>query len=197
MNKIQKQIIVGKILGDAHLETQNNGRTYRIKIEHSIKQKTYVDWCYSELQDLTLSAPKTKSKLSYNTQITSYGFTSIATDSLRFYGQQFYVDKVKVIPKIIDKLLTPLSIAIWFMDDGSIKSKQHKSYVIHTNGYTKSDLEKIVYVFKKKFNIRVGIHKQYEQYRLYIYTESAEAFKKLIEMHVLPELQYKLGNTNA
>lgn len=197
MNTIQKQIIVGKILGDSHLETQNNGRTYRLKIEQGIQKKSYVDWSYIHLKEFTESEPKVKNKTSYNKNITSYGFTTISLSELRFYGQQFYENKTKVIPKIIDKLLTPLSIAVWFMDDGSIKSKVHKSYVIHTNGYSKSDLERVVVVFKKKFGIRVGIHKQYNQFRLYIYTESASTFKKLVEQYVVPELQYKLGNTNA
>ena len=37
-----REIIVGKLLGDGHLETQNDGKTWRLKIEHSIKQKEYV-----------------------------------------------------------------------------------------------------------------------------------------------------------
>jgi len=41
----QKQIIIGKILGDGHLETVNE-KTCRLKIEHSYKQRAYVDWLY-------------------------------------------------------------------------------------------------------------------------------------------------------
>jgi len=37
-----REILVGKLLGDGHLETQNKGKTWRLKIEHSIKQKEYV-----------------------------------------------------------------------------------------------------------------------------------------------------------
>jgi len=46
LNKKQKDIIVGLLLGDGHLETQNSGKTFRLKIEHSINQKEYVDMLY-------------------------------------------------------------------------------------------------------------------------------------------------------
>jgi hypothetical protein len=38
----QCEIITGLILGDGHLETRTNGKTYRLKVEHSIKQKDYA-----------------------------------------------------------------------------------------------------------------------------------------------------------
>ena len=47
----QREIIIGKLLGDGHLETQNKGKTYRLKIEHSIKQREHVDWLYSNLKN--------------------------------------------------------------------------------------------------------------------------------------------------
>ena len=48
-----KEMLVGKILGDGCLETQNNGATWRLKIEHSFKQKEYVDHQYSLLCSLS------------------------------------------------------------------------------------------------------------------------------------------------
>lgn len=34
----QREITVGLLLGDGHLETRTNGRTYRLKVEHSEEQ---------------------------------------------------------------------------------------------------------------------------------------------------------------
>jgi hypothetical protein len=42
LTKKQRGIIVGLLLGDGHLETQNNGKTYRLKVEHSLEQKDYT-----------------------------------------------------------------------------------------------------------------------------------------------------------
>ena len=46
LTESQKEVLIGILLGDATLETQNNGRTYRIKIEHSLKQKAYAEHLY-------------------------------------------------------------------------------------------------------------------------------------------------------
>lgn len=189
----QKEILVGIILGDGHLETQNKGRTYRLKVEHSIKQKAYVDWLYENFKDFIISPPKERTRLSLGKELTSYGFTTLSTSEFRFYGQLFYQNGKKVIPKTISEMLSCKSIAVWFMDDGSFKSKSHKTYIIHSNSYTKKELEIIKEVFAKKFGIEVGIHKQYSQWRLYVYTKSALSFRKMIEPFIVPNMKYKLG----
>ena len=123
----QRSMIVGTLLGDGHLETQNLGRTFRLKIEHSNKQREYVEWLYEAFKTLSISAPKLKDQSVNEVPYQKYGFSTVSTSALRFYGQQFYVLRKKVVPKRIDKMLTPLALAIWFMDDGYLDFKQSKA----------------------------------------------------------------------
>ena len=197
LSKKQRDILVGLILGDGHLETQNKGRTYRLRIEHCPKQKEYFDWIYENFKGWVNNPSIIRKRISFGKNIETYYFHTYSSGRFRFYGQQFYPNGKKIIPKIIEKIITPLSLAVWFMDAGSIKSKQHKTFLIHTYGYSKNDLELIKKVLEKKFNIKVGLQKQYEEWRLYIYSESAENFKNLISPYILPSMQYKLGNNNA
>ena len=191
----QREILVGLILGDGHLETLNNGRTYRLKVEHSLKQREYLDWLYYNFKDWVNKAPEVRKRTSLGKIIETYGFTTYTSGILRFYAQQFYQNGRKIIPRIIDKLITPQSLAIWFMDDGSIKSKAHKTLLIHTQGYLKNDLGLITKVLERKFGLKIGLQKQYDKWRLYVYSESADNFKKIIMPYILPSMQYKLGNT--
>jgi len=47
----------------------------------------------------------------------------------------------------------------------------------------------------KKFGLHTSLHSQKRKYwRLYIQSQSAEQFKKLIEPYILPSMRYKLGN---
>ena len=193
LTKTQRDLIIGMLLGDGHLESQDKGRTYRLKVEHSIVQKNYVDWLYKEFSKWTGQPPKERIKNSFGKEKASYGFNTYSSGSLRFYGQQFYQGNKKVIPKLIKKLLSPLAIAVWFMDDGSFKSTHHRTYIIHTLGYAKDELEIIREAFIK-FGITIGIHKQYNKWRIYIYSDSAQAFKQLIEPYIIPSMRYKLGN---
>ncbi len=192
LTSIQRDIIVGLTLGDGHLETQNNGKSYRLKIEHSVFQKDYLDWLHGKFQEWVRMPPKLKFK---NKKPFSYHFSTYSHESLGFYGKQFYDNKKKIIPDIIEELLTPLSLAIWFMDDGSLKSKKHTTYVIHTLGFQRDELERIQKVLSKKFGIETTLHKQKEKYlRLYIPSGSAEKFKKIVSPYIIPSLRYKLGN---
>jgi len=194
LTKFQRELIIGMLLGDAHLETRSQGRVYRLKVEQSIKQKEFVDWLYVALDNWTNQEPKERIVKG----LVRYGFTTYSHGNLRFYGQQFYPNGKKVIPKMIGKLLTPLALAVWFMGDGSRKSQKHRTFIIHTLGYTKSDLCRVQEVLETKLGIKSSLHIQKGKYwRLYILSESANTFKKTVEPYVLPSMQYKLGNVNA
>lgn len=199
LSERQRSIIVGTLLGDGHLETVDKGKTYRLKITHSVRQREYIEWLYNELKNLVRTQPQRKIKKGANKVYEEYWFNTYSLGSLRFYGQQFYVNSEKVIPKIIGKLLDPLAIAVWFMDDGSYKSNRHKTYIIHTLSFKKKDLELLCRVLEKKYGVKTKLHKQnYKssiKWRLYIFSESAEKFKNLIEPYILPSMKYKLGNT--
>ena len=197
LTKKQKEILVGLILGDGHLETLNKGKTYRLKVEHSLKQREYLDWLYLNFKDWINKAPEVRKRTSLGKIVETYGFTTYTSSIFTFYAEQFYQNKKKIIPKMIDKIITPQSLAIWFMDDGSIKSKAHKALVIHTHGYSKDDLLLITKVLDQKFGLKIGLQKQYDKWRLYIFSESVDNFKKIISPYILPSMQYKLGNKNA
>src|SRR3990167_481837 len=165
----QRDIIVGLTLGDGHLETQNNGKTYKLKIEHSVIQKEYLDWLHKELHNWVRMTPKIRLK---NNKPFSYHFSTYSHE-----------------------LLKPLSLAIWFMDDGSLKSKKHNTYIIHTLGYKRDELKRIQNVLSKKFDIETKLHVQKQKYlRLYIISESAEKFRNIVSPYIIPSLRYKLGN---
>lgn len=192
LTKRQREIIVGKLLGDGHLETSNNGRTYRLKIEHSIKQKEYVDWFYNEFKNWILTKPKKKEQIVNGKLYLKYWVNTLASGSLRFYGQQFYRDKKKVVPKLIHRWLTPLCIAVWFMDDGSIKSKNHKARIINTQGFEKKEVLRLINTLSDKFNIQCKLRKQKEGYQIMILAESADEFARIIKNHLCPSMKYKI-----
>lgn len=194
LTKKQRAIIVGLLLGDGHLETQNNGRTFRLKVEHGMEQEDYVQWLFQEFK-AWIPAKQPYVKIRRNGQ-KSIGFSTYSHGSLRFYKCFYYSsDNTKRIPTIIGKLLEPLSIAIWFMDDGSRKSLKHTTYNMHTLGFKRKDLLKLQEVLQKRFNIETNLHKQREKYwRMYIPTESAQQFTELVEKYVMPihSMRHKL-----
>ncbi len=191
ISDFERSIIVGLLLGDGHLEVSPNGQTFRLKVEHSINQKDYVCWLYGHLSSFIPGEiyQRTKDNKIY------VGFRTSYLGNLRFYHHQFYVGKKKRIPPIISKLINPIVLAIWYMNDGSVKSKKHSTYIIHSFGFSKEDLEKVVLVLESKFGIKTKLHLQKgKYYRIYVLSESAREFTRLIKPTVskIRDMNYKL-----
>lgn len=197
LNDVQRSILVGNLLGDGHLETQDGGKTYRLKIEHQLAQKDYLEWIYGQFKEWVPGGIRSRTKKNgYNYVL----FDTYSHGAFRFYAQQFYPNGIKVVPKLISKLLDPMALAVWFMDDGSWKSDHHRTYIIHTLGYSKKDLESIQKILKMKFGLETSLHQQKKKcWRLYIKSESASLFRKLIEPYTsqIISMQNKMGNRNA
>jgi len=188
----QEQIIMGKILGDGHLETANH-RTYRLKIEHSIKQKFYVDWLYEQLMNLASNSPKVKLQKVKDKIYKKCWFNTSYSGSFRFYYQQFYLNGKKIAPKLIGRWLTPLTLAVWFMDDGSVKSKYHQAKIINTQAFDLTSLRRLQKALESNFEIKTKLRKQKEGYQIYILANSTPRFKEVIGKYILEGFKYKLG----
>lgn len=195
MTERQREILIGLLLGDGHLETQNQGRTYRLKIEHSIKQKSYTDWLYREFHAWVLTPPQMKVVSLNGVTYQKYWFNTVSHGVFRFYAHQFYREKKKVVPVFIKKWLTPLALAIWFMDDGSIKSKQTRSLIFNTQSFSKQDIERLIQALQKIFDISSVLRKQKEGYQIFIPAKEAPRFAAIIAPYVLPEMRYKMKVT--
>ncbi len=194
LTDLQRSILVGTLLGDGHFETQDQGKTYRLKIEHQRAQKDYLEWLYEQFKEWVGNGIQHRIKKNGREYVL---FNTYSHGSFRFYAQQFYVNRKKVIPKLIKKLLDPIALAVWYMDDGSWKSNHHNTFIIHTVGFVKKDLERIQDALKENFELETSLHKQKQKYwRLYVKSKSSETFRRIIEPYTshIPSMQKKMGN---
>lgn len=198
LSKLQRDVLVGILLGDAHLETQNNGKSYRLKYSQAIQHKEYLFYVYSFFKEWCLAEPKLrvrKTEIVINGKVTSplmersrWEFTTQSCSSLRFYAQQFYPkhSTKKRVPAIIHRILTAAGFAFWYQDDGSIKSKQSKGLILNTQGFILSDVEKLCVVLKKKLDLECKPRYQKDGYQIYISGFSFEKATKLVENWLSP-----------
>lgn len=184
---MQKQILIGTLLGDAHLETSNSGKTYRLKIEHCLAQKFYIDWLYEYFKDWVLTEPQIKANK------PNIWFQTLSHPAMRFYAQQFYVAGLKKVPKLTYKWLTPLALAVWFMDDGSLKSREHRALILNTQGYNQDDIKILQKALETSHSIKTQLRKQKDGIQLLIVDPDSTKFAKIIQPYLLPQFWYKLG----
>ena len=189
----QREIIIGTLLGDAHLESRYKGNTFSLMIEHSIKQKEYAEWKYKSLHNWVRTPPRIKKQMVNEVVYYKCCFRTLASGSLRFYHQQFYRGKKKIVPQLIGRLLTPRALAVWFMDDGSIKSKHHRARIINTQGFDKKDVERLIGVLQSKFQIMAKLRRQKEGYQIYLLSETIDQFVDTVRKYIIPSMAYKLN----
>ncbi|MBI2463227.1 MAG: hypothetical protein HYV65_03275 [Candidatus Spechtbacteria bacterium] len=189
----QKEILIGVLLGDGHLETQNHERTYRLKIEHAYWQEKYTLWLYEKFKEWVLTPPQEKQHVVFDRIYREHWFSTISHGAFRFYAQQFYKDKHKVLPRQIERWLTPLVLAVWFMDDGSIKSKHHRALILNTQSFSKAENLILIKILENKFGVQTHLRPQRNLWQLYINSSTVEKFVELIDPYILPSMRYKLG----
>lgn len=192
LQSIQREILVGTLLGDGHLST-HNGRDYHLMIQHGLSQKEYVQWKYAYLKNWVRTPPKIKNQVVRGKLYQKVWFNTLSHGAFRFYGQQFYRSGKKVVPRLIHKWLTPLALAVWFMDDGSIKSKYHRALILNTQCYSEHDLRILQHVLLKKFGVHTKLRRQKEGKQIYILSETVATFVGIIRPYIIPEMVYKLG----
>lgn len=190
----QREIVVGLLLGDGHLESQDGGRTYRLKIEHGIAQRAYVDWLDDMFRDWVRTPPQRRSIVLQATgkRYEKYWFNTLSVAPFRFYAQQFYRDGRKVVPKLIHRWLTPLALAIWYMDDGSVKSSAHATVLFNTHAFERMDLVRLQRAFDRRYGIATTLRRQREGMQIYLLSKTIETFRQMIVPFILPSMQYKL-----
>jgi len=101
-----------------------------------------------------------------------------------FYAEMFYNKKIKHVPVNLEQDMTPLILAVWYMDDGSIKEFQS-----NTQNFKKQDVD--CQIFKTKFDIDSWKRPDSDGYRIYVSGKSYEKLGALITPFLTEDMWYK------
>ena len=194
LTNVHREILVGLLLGDGCLETQNGGRTYRLKIEQSARHEAYVRHIHELFREWVLTPPRRRlSRASNGTLVITCTFQTVSHEAFRPYGLHFYGGgNRKKVPELIGDWLTPRGFAYWFMDDGSMKSAESKGVILNTKAYLLSDVERLIEVLRNRFGLQAKIRNQSDGPQIYVAGRSFERVSELIEPFVLEEMRYKV-----
>jgi ubiquinol-cytochrome c reductase cytochrome b subunit len=169
-NKNILEYIYGSLLGDGFLERHGNGT--RLCLQQEYSHKDYLEWLHLYLSSLGYTNIKIpsiqiriglKGKKRYILRFKTWTYSN-----LNYLHEEWYKNNIKILPSNIAEYITPLSLAIWIMDDGSRSGKGLK---LATNNFTYLECEILANILRKKFNLIVSIHKtgHIDQWNLYIH----------------------------
>ena len=192
ISSIQKDILTGTILGDGYLQ-KTGDRNARLRLEHGFKQKEYLLWKVSQLQPFFQGHATYLERVHPITKRT-YKYWRHQSQAMPLLGKLralFYPDGTKHIPDRIKTLLTPRSLAVWYMDDGYYYLRDRCAY-LYLGNVTKEEAEYVANVMNQKFDLEVRVLAKKKGFAIYFSPAQVLKLKAIIHSHVLPYFKYKL-----
>jgi hypothetical protein len=162
----QKEIILGSLLGDGSLRKAPLNSSFCKK--QCVKYKEYVEWHIKELFpfskkiDTLYSTDKpiaNKTGIAERKKVprylSAYAVRTCQHPIFTEIRRKWYPKGKKIVPRDIE--LTPLSVAVWFCDDGNNNWKNREARIF-TQSFTKKEANFLRMLFVKQFGIKPKIH---------------------------------------
>ena len=195
----QWEVVLGSLLGDGCLAApvRKDSESARFRMGHGVKQAEYLDWKISLLENVAHSR-------SVNERGDVFvDFTPLA-ELYELRSAVYLGDGKKFLSEDYVKALTPLALAIWFMDDGSftVRSKGLQRRTIGGSGRVEICVEAMSE--GSRLRLRDYLHDEYGldvrlrragkagKSVLVFSTAASEKFQNLIAPYVHPSMAYKL-----
>ncbi len=182
ITKDTRRLIMYMAMGDGCL---HNKAGY-FSVRHCLGQEEYLIWKWNLLRKhISVTKP-------YFVDNNGYGSFEFRTRSYKFiklYRKVLYKGGSKNFSKKVLKKLTPLGLAIWYMDDGGLSQKKRDGEVVANELMINTHLSKeenqvIIDYFSETWDIHFTQCKNRGKYRLRCGTKEARKFLKIIEPYI-------------
>ncbi|HVE76207.1 MAG TPA: recombinase RecA [Actinomycetota bacterium] len=194
LSSFQWEVLLGGLMGDGALSPTRSGNGARYRFGHCEKQAEYCDWKASLFENISKSR---------STNAKGDVFFDLAPlPELAELRDAVYVEGKKVLSHDYLKQLTPLSLAVWFMDDGffAIRSKGVQERTREGSGRVEICIEaieetsrhRLVDHLQDTWGIAPKLITRAGKAVLQFPVEATNRFQELIASYVHPSMDYKL-----
>jgi recombination protein RecA len=194
----QLQVILGALMGDGNLSPNRRDRSgTRFRMGHGAKQAEYLDWKTSLLGNIGHSR-------TVNAKGAVFAdFTPLA-ELAELHDAVYFGDGKKHLTWEYLKSLTPLALAIWYMDDGSfvVRSKGVQQRTAGGTGRIEIVVEamspgsrdRLVRYLRDthKLDVQLVTKGVRKVSAIRFTTAATEKFQKLVAPYIHPSMDYKL-----
>ena len=192
---------MGLLLGDGHIQKRSiNGNSRFIYAQSSLRLQ-HLNYFKHILElfrpylskNFNLKNRNFTDKRS-NKIYSSVSFATLSLPCFNDYKNLFYnSDNLKIVPSNISQILSPISLAYWIMDDGSL---QNKGLHLNTYGFKEEDVLLLKQNLENMFgenSLKCSIHKHPKGQRIYIWEESMVLLKNNISQYMHKDMLYKIN----
>jgi recombination protein RecA len=194
----QWQVVLGSLLGDGNVSPNRHDRNgVRFRLGHDAKQRDYLDWKVSLLGNIGCTRRT-------NVKGASFADFRPLPELAELRRAVYLGDGKKTISWEYLKALTPLALAIWFMDDGTFTLRS-KGRQMRTSGgsgrvqfcieaLTEGSRDRLVDYLGDTYGFTVSwrLAGATQKAVLTFNTASSRKFLELVAPYVHPSMDYKL-----
>lgn len=188
MSETQKSVLLGTLLGDGALKKRGN--FHRLHIKHSSNQIVLAQYKRDVFSNIT--SMKVRS-FTQEVKGKNYGFCEFVTLTHQsfsdMYSYTYPEGKKLVTKKWLANITHPLSLAVWFMDDGSA---DFAGLAFNTQSFSLKEIELLRRMLKRTFNLETLFRKNKRGWIIYVPKHQVEKFSSLVKPYMLSEFYYKL-----
>jgi recombination protein RecA len=194
----QLQVILGALMGDGNLSPNRRGRNgTRFRMGHGARQVAYLDWKVSLLGNIGHSRTE-------NAKGAVFADFTPLPELAELHDAVYFGDGKKHLTWEYLKSLTPLALAIWYMDDGSfvVRSKGVQERTAGGTGrieivveaMSPGSRERLVQYLRdtRKLDVQLVTKGARQVHAIRFTTEASEKFQKIVAPYVHPSMDYKL-----
>jgi recombination protein RecA len=198
LSEQQMQVVLGSLMGDGNLSPNRRGRSgTRFRLGHGAKQAAYLDWKVSLLGNIDCSRTT-------NAKGAVFADFTPMPELAELHDVVYFGDGKKHLTWDYLKALTPLALAVWYMDDGSFtlrsKGLQERTeggsgrIEICVEAMSPGSRERLVQYLRDTHGVeaRLRLAGTAKKAVLVFSTAGTAKFQKLIAPYVHPSMEYKL-----
>jgi recombination protein RecA len=183
----QQSVLVGTLLGDGCLA--KHGRFHRLHVKHKAAHIALVEYKHAVFADyVTMPLHRFDQQLGDKRHPCAQ-FATRTSPVFSDWHRRFYREGRKHVPLDIEMLLTPLAIAVWFMDDGAA---DYAGVTIQTHNFVGTEVRQLVEVLSGRFHLAASPRRNKSGLVIYVAARSLPRLRELIGQDVLPDLAYTL-----
>lgn len=195
LSQIQREVLYGSVLGDDCLYSFETSNYASLMVYHAISQEEYAKLKLNIWQPFVrYNFLKRHTRKDGSVRV---GFTTGGHPEFYEMWKKVYIDRIKVVDLEHLKKLTPISLAFWFMDDGS--RCKHGGLSLHTNAFRLDEIQLICQWFYDELKIicwpQLKVKKSEKdenQYIVFFSNKTSEKFAQIILPWILDSMKYKL-----
>lgn len=209
LNNIIISIIYGSLLGEANISPRRgelstfggqnkvkNNKGSRITFYQESSHKEYLYFIHRLIANLgycNTNIPKIKTKIGKNGKLKYFiNFSTWSYEQFNELKLNWYNDaNIKIIPYNFEIYFSPLTLAIWIMNNGR---RNNSGLVLLTNSFNYNEVLYLIDILYKRYSIKADLLKtnNNNQFNISINPSSMNNLINIVNPYIIPSMKYKI-----